>query len=129
MISQRGIEANPDKIKTIINMKEPVTSKYIQSLTGKVVALTRFISKATDRCAPFFKAFKGSKKYITWNDKCAEVFNNLKDYMSKSHLFSKLEVGDTLIIYLLVSASAISYVLIRNDDNVERSVYYASKAL
>ncbi|KAM2688266.1 hypothetical protein EV2_010937 [Malus domestica] len=29
MISQRGIEANPEKIKAIIDMKEPVTSKDI----------------------------------------------------------------------------------------------------
>ncbi|KAM1248355.1 hypothetical protein ACFX2J_044179 [Malus domestica] len=129
MISQRGIEANPEKIKAIFDMKEPVTSKDIQSLTGKVATLTRFISKATDRCAPFFKALKGSKKYITWTDECAEAFKNLKDYMSKAPLLSKPEVGDTFIIYLSVSASAVSSVLIRNDGNVERPVYYASKAL
>ncbi|KAM2661536.1 hypothetical protein EV2_023833 [Malus domestica] len=49
--------------------------------------------------------------------------------MSKSSLLSKPEVGDILIIYLSVSASAVSFVLIRNDGNVEWSVYYASKAL
>ncbi|KAM2286603.1 hypothetical protein ACFX1S_039049 [Malus domestica] len=49
--------------------------------------------------------------------------------MSKAHLLSKPEVGDTFIIYLLVSASAVSSILIRNDGNVERHVYYASKAL
>ncbi|KAM1830372.1 hypothetical protein ACFX14_023077 [Malus domestica] len=129
MISQRGIEANREKIKAIIDMKEPVTSKDIQSLTGKVAALTRFISKATDRCAHFFKALKGSKKYITWTDECAEAFKNLKNYMSKAHLLSKLEVGDTLIIYLSVSTSTVSSVLIRKDGNVERPVYYANKAL
>ncbi|KAM1441683.1 hypothetical protein ACFXTO_009764 [Malus domestica] len=129
MISQRGIEANPEKIKAILDIKEPVTSKDIQSLTGKVATLTRFISKATDRCAPFFKALKGSKKYITWTDECAEAFKNLKDYMSKALMFSKPEVGDTLMIYLLVLASAVSSVLIRNDGNVEWPVYYASKAL
>ncbi|KAM1493603.1 hypothetical protein ACFX10_025358 [Malus domestica] len=48
--------------------------------------------------------------------------------MSKTSLFSKPEVGDTLIIYLS-SVSAVSSVLIRNDGNVERPVYYASKAL
>ncbi|KAM1519049.1 hypothetical protein ACFX1Z_021905 [Malus domestica] len=106
MISQRGIEVNPEKIKAIIDMKESVTSKDIQSFTGKVVALTRFISKATDRCAPFFKELKGSKKYITWTDKCAEAFKNLKAYMSQASLLSKPE-----------------------DGNVERPVYYASKAL
>ncbi|KAM1892589.1 hypothetical protein EV1_035445 [Malus domestica] len=129
MISQRGIEANPEKIKTILDMKESVTSKNIQSLTGKVAALTRFISKATNRCAHFFKALKGSKKYITWTDECAEVFKNLKDYMSKAPLLSKPKVGDILIIYLSVSASAVSSVLIRNNGNVEWPVYYASKAL
>ncbi|KAM2305121.1 hypothetical protein ACFXTH_024738 [Malus domestica] len=106
MISQRGIEANPEKIKAILDMKEPVTSKDIQSLTGKVAALTRFISKATDRCAPFFKALKGNKKYITWTEECAKAFRNLKEYMSKAHLLSKPE-----------------------DNGVERPVYYASKAL
>ncbi|KAM1990292.1 hypothetical protein ACFX15_031564 [Malus domestica] len=129
IISQRGIEANPEKIKAIIDMKESVTSKDIQSLTGKVAALTRFISKATDRCAPFFKAIKGSKKYITWTDEYAEAFKNLKDYMSKAHLLSKPEVGDTFIIYLSISASAVSFILIRKDGNVEWPVYYASKAL
>ncbi|KAM1815906.1 hypothetical protein ACFX12_000374 [Malus domestica] len=112
-----------------LDMKEPVTSKDIQSLTGKVAALTRFISKATDRCAHFFKSLKGSKKYITWTDECAEAFKNLKEYMSKAHLLSKPEVGDTLIIYLSVSTSAVSSVLIRKDGNVKRPVYDASKTL
>ncbi|KAM2692261.1 hypothetical protein EV2_006579 [Malus domestica] len=98
-------------------MKEPVTSKDIQSFTSKVAALTRFISKATDRCAPFFKALKGSKKYITWTDECAKAFKNLKDYMSKAHLLSKLEVGDTLIIpfsfEMMVMSNGLSTTLVR----------------
>ncbi|KAM2651565.1 hypothetical protein EV1_015421 [Malus domestica] len=49
--------------------------------------------------------------------------------MSKAPLLSKPEVGDTSIIYLSVSASVVSSVLIRNDGNVKRHVYYASKAL
>ncbi|KAM2783856.1 hypothetical protein COP1_013298 [Malus domestica] len=50
-------------------------------------------------------------------------------FISKAALLSKPEVSDTLIIYLLVSASPVSFVLIRNDGNVERPVYYASKTL
>ncbi|KAM2885129.1 hypothetical protein FF1_012143 [Malus domestica] len=119
MINQRGIEANPEKIKAVFDMKEPVISKDIQSLTGKVAGLTRFIFNAIEICTPFFKALKGSKKYITWTGECAEAFKNLKDYMSKAYLLSKPEVGDTFIIYLSVSASAVSSVLIRKDSNVE----------
>ncbi|KAI5327825.1 hypothetical protein L3X38_027221 [Prunus dulcis] len=73
MISQRGIEANPEKIQAILDMTIPKTVKDIQSLTGCVAALTRFISKATDRCAPFFKALKGTKRNITWTAESSAV--------------------------------------------------------
>ncbi|XP_008231833.1 PREDICTED: uncharacterized protein LOC103331001 [Prunus mume] len=85
MISQRGIEANPEKIKAILDMAIPRTIKDIQSLTGRVAALTRFISKATDRCAPFFKALKGSKRSITWTAECDEAFNELKAPYFQAH--------------------------------------------
>ncbi|KAI5338425.1 hypothetical protein L3X38_017696 [Prunus dulcis] len=76
MISQRGIEANPKKIQAILDMKVPKMVKDIHSLTGRIVALTRFISKATDRCAPFFKALKGSKRNITWTTEYHLYFNS-----------------------------------------------------
>ena len=47
MVSQRGIEANPDKVKAIIKVKSPKTVKEVQSLTGKVATLNRFVSRAT----------------------------------------------------------------------------------
>ena len=44
MVSQRGIEANPKKIKAIMEVKSLKIVKEVQSLTGKVVALNRFFS-------------------------------------------------------------------------------------
>ncbi|CAL9004513.1 unnamed protein product [Prunus brigantina] len=79
MISQRGIEANPEKIQAILDMAIPKKVKDIQSLIGRVAALTRFIFKATDRCAPFFKALKGSKRSVTWTAECDKAFSELMD--------------------------------------------------
>ena len=45
MVSQRGIEANPDKIKERMEIKSPKTVKEVQSLMGKVAALNKFISR------------------------------------------------------------------------------------
>ncbi|KAI5324809.1 hypothetical protein L3X38_033882 [Prunus dulcis] len=129
MISQRGIEANPKKIQAILDMTLPKTVKDIQSLTGLVAALTRFISKATDRWAPFFKALKGSKRSITWTAECDKVFSELKKYMGEASLLSTPEPGDILMIYLSVSVTAVSSVLIRPRDSVEHPVHYVSKAL
>ncbi|CAL9019108.1 unnamed protein product [Prunus brigantina] len=64
MVSQCGIEANPQKIKALLNMTSLRTLKEVQSLTGHVAALNRFISRATDRCQPFFQAIKGRMKSL-----------------------------------------------------------------
>ena len=58
MVSQQGIEVNPDKVKAIIEVKSPKTMKEVQSLTRKVAALNKFFSRATDKCMPFFKVLK-----------------------------------------------------------------------
>ena len=58
MVSQRGIEANPDKIQAILNMERPRNVKEVQSLTARVAALNRFVSKATNKCLPFFKVLQ-----------------------------------------------------------------------
>ena len=60
MVSQRGIEANPDKIRAIMEMVPPRNVKEVQSLNGKIAALNRFVSRATDKCLPFFRTLKRS---------------------------------------------------------------------
>ena len=67
MVSQRGIEANPNKIKAILEMQPPKTTKEVQRLTGRVAALNRFMSQSTDKCLPFFKTLK---KAFVWIDEC-----------------------------------------------------------
>ena len=58
MVTQRGIEANPEKIRAILDMKHPSSKKEVQKLTGRVAALSRFISKSAERCLPFFKVLR-----------------------------------------------------------------------
>ena len=67
MVSHRGIEENLDKIQAILDMKPSQNVKEVQSLTGRVVALNRFVSKATDKCLPFFRVLK---KAFKWMDDC-----------------------------------------------------------
>ena len=56
----KGIEANLNKIRAIMEMKPPRNVKEVQSLNGKVAALNRFVSRATDKCLPFFHTLKKS---------------------------------------------------------------------
>ena len=58
MVSQRGIEANLEKVKAILEMSSPKTIKEVQKLTGRIAALNSFVSKVTDKCLSFFKTLK-----------------------------------------------------------------------
>ena len=60
MVSQRGIEVNPEKVRAIMELRPPRTVKEVQSLNGKIAALNRFVSKAMDKCLPFFRTLRKS---------------------------------------------------------------------
>ena len=55
LVSERGIEANPEKIDAIQQMKPPSSVHEVQKLAGRIAALSRFLSKAAKRGLPFFK--------------------------------------------------------------------------
>ena len=67
MVSQRGNEANPDKIRAIMEMALPRNVKEVQSLNGKIAALNRLVSRATNECLPFFCMLKRS---FEWTAEC-----------------------------------------------------------
>uniref|UniRef100_A0A2N9GUX3 Reverse transcriptase domain-containing protein n=1 Tax=Fagus sylvatica TaxID=28930 RepID=A0A2N9GUX3_FAGSY len=67
MVSQRGIQAKPNKIKAILDMQPLRTTKEAQGLTGRVAALNHFVSQSTDKCLPFFKTLK---KAFEWMEEC-----------------------------------------------------------
>ena len=64
MVIARGIEANPQQIKVVLDLKPTRTIKEVQSLTDRVLALNHFISRATDRCHVFFKLIKKARKKV-----------------------------------------------------------------
>uniref|UniRef100_A0A2N9I9Y3 Uncharacterized protein n=1 Tax=Fagus sylvatica TaxID=28930 RepID=A0A2N9I9Y3_FAGSY len=126
MVSQCGIEANPDKIKAILEMSPPTTVKKVQSLTGKATALNRFVSRSTDKCLPFFKILR---KAFQWTEECQHAFEELKVYLSSPPLLSPSKTGEELYLYLVVSSSAVSSALIHEEERVQKPVYYISRAL
>ena len=58
IVSQQGIEANPEKVKAILDMTSPRSVKEVQRLTRRIATLNRFVSRAIDKCLPFFKTLK-----------------------------------------------------------------------
>ena len=100
MVSHRGIEVNPEKVRAIMELSPLKTVKEVQSLNGKIMALNRFVSRATDKCLPFFRTLK---KSFEWTDECQQAFENLKVYLLSPPLLSPSKQGEELYLYLIVS--------------------------
>ena len=58
IVNNRGIEANPDKIKAVLDIPPPSNIKEVQRLTGRIAALSHFVSRANDKCQPFLQVLK-----------------------------------------------------------------------
>ncbi|KAL2230934.1 UNVERIFIED_CONTAM: hypothetical protein Sindi_1687800 [Sesamum indicum] len=98
MVTQRGIKANPLKMKAILDMKAPSNINEVQRLTGMVAALSRFISKLVEKSLSFKVLRK--EKHFKWDDSCQEAFDGLKQYLAGFPLLVKSSPGDTLYVYL-----------------------------
>ena len=125
MVSQRGIEVNPEKIRAIMELEPPMTAKEVQSLNGKIAALNRFISKAMDKCLPFFHTLR---KSFEWTNECQKAFEDLKKYLSSPPLLNLSKLGEELYLYLAISQAAVSVALVREEDGSQRLVYFISRA-
>ena len=67
IVSQRGIEVNPDKIKAIVEMKPPKTEKEILEFLGRIQYISRFIAQLTMTCEPLFRLIKKEVPTV-WNE-------------------------------------------------------------
>ena len=126
IVNYRGIKANPDKIKAVLDMPPPSNIKEVQRLTERIAALSIFVSKASDKCQPFFQVLK---KAFQWDTHCEEAFATLKTYLSSPPILVSPFEGELLTLYLAVSDLLTSVILVRDKDRVQHSVYYCSRAL
>jgi hypothetical protein len=77
LISERGIKGNPEKILAIIDMEQPWMLRHVQQLTGRLVALSRFISKLGENALPFYQLLRKIDKFV-WTTEAHAAFKELK---------------------------------------------------
>jgi hypothetical protein len=132
LVSTKGIEANPDKIKALIEMQDPVSVKDVQQLTGRVAALNMFIPRAAERSLPFFQVLRSTKNF-QWPEAQKQAFQELKDYLSNMTKLCPPEPKSPLLLYLSASNASASAVLVQEKEEEGKlkqiPIYFASEAL
>jgi hypothetical protein len=117
IISHHDIEANPEKISDISNMKAPTCIIDVQKLTRCMAALNRFISKLGESRLPFFKVLKHQEKFV-WTPEAEQALAQLKDFLSKPTVLIAPRKKEQLLLYLTATTHVVSTAIIieRQED-------------
>ena len=112
IISERGIEANPEKITAIANMGPIRDLKGVQRVMGCLVALSRFISCLGEKGLPLYRLLRKAERF-TWTP----------------------EAKEALLIYVAATTQVVSAAIVveRREEGhalpVQRPVYFISEVL
>nr|XP_025636282.1 uncharacterized protein LOC112730408 [Arachis hypogaea] len=90
MLTSRGIEANPEKCKAVLNMASPKTVKEVQQLAGRIAALSRFLPAVAKRSYHFFQTFSKGRKF-NWTEECENAFTELKHHLTSPPILQRPE--------------------------------------
>ena len=131
VITSEGIRANPEKTKAVMDMPSPKNLKQMQSLSGKLAALNRFLSKSAERSLPFLDTLKKctNKKDLKWTEAAEAAFLEMKKLASELPTLTTPMKGETLMMYLSAAEEAVSAVLLTERNGRQLPIHYVSRSL
>ena len=128
MVTDRGIEVDPSKVKAITEMPPPRTQKEVKGFMGRLQYISRFVNQLTTMCEPIFKLLKKNAK-LEWNEKCQLAFEEVKHYLTCPPVLVPPHKSKPLILYLTVMDEALGAMLAQEqpDSKKENAIYFVSR--
>jgi hypothetical protein len=107
IISHRGIEVNPGKIKAILDISQPNDLKDVQRLKGCVAAVSRFIICLGEKALPLYKLMKKLDKFV-WTDEADVALKDLKRVLSTAPVLAAPEDQEPMLLYMAATNGSLS---------------------
>jgi hypothetical protein len=134
IVSERGIEANPEKIMTITNMGHIKDLKGVQRVMGCLAALSRFISCLGERGLPLYRLLRKTERF-SWTPEAEKALGNLKALLTSAPILVPPAAGKALLIYVAATTQVVSAAIVveRREEGhallVQRPAYFISEVL
>jgi hypothetical protein len=111
IISERGIEANLEKISAITNTGPIHNLKGVQRVMGCLVVLSRFISRLGERGHPLHW-LQRKIDHFTWTPKAQEVLDGLKALLIKAPILMPPTEGEPPLLYIVGTTQVVSAAIV-----------------
>jgi hypothetical protein len=132
IVSQRGIEANPEKVAALERMGPIRDLKGVQKVLGCLAALSRFISRLGEKGLPLYRLLKKHERF-SWTVEAQETLDKLKASLAHSPILTPPQDSEPLYLYVAATTQVVSAVIVveRTEEGhalpVQRPVYYISE--
>jgi hypothetical protein len=111
IVSQRGIEANPTKIKAIEALEPPTQLRDMQKFAGCLASLSRFVSRLGEKAVPLYQLMKKTDHFI-WSQRADEAFNDLKRALSTAPILAAQAPRKPMLLYIVATLRVVSIVIV-----------------
>jgi hypothetical protein len=132
LVSSRGIEVNPGKIRAIERMKPLTDLKEVQKFTGCLASLSRFIRRLGEKALPLYQMMKKSDTFV-WTAQADAAFKELKQMLSTAPVLASPLPKEPMLLYIAATNRVVSVVVVvereEGGKTVQRPVYYLSEVL
>jgi len=128
MLTNRGIEANPEKCEAISSMRSPKNLKEVQRLMGRLAALSRFMPKLAEKAKPILKLLKKATRFH-WDEACEQSFESIKQFLTSPPILQRPDISLPLVVYLAATEDAVSAAIVQEKERKQQPVYFVSRTL
>ena len=111
LVSERGIKANPEKIKAIERMRKRARLRDVQKFTDCLASVSRFCSRQGERALPLYQLMNKTTMF-EWNDKEEKAFQDLKHMLSTAPVLATPIEKEPLLLYITVTSRSVSTVMV-----------------
>jgi len=134
IVSQCGIEANPEMVSAIARMGPIRDFKGVQKVTGCLAALSRFISRLGEKALPLYRLLKKAKRFLG-TPEAEEALDSLKKRLTSAPVLVPPQFAEPLLLYVAAMTQVVSAAVVveRQEEGhalpVQRPVYFISEVL
>jgi hypothetical protein len=102
IVSQRGIEANPETVAALKLMGSIRDLTGVQKVLGCLAALSRFISRLGEKGLPLYRLLKKHERF-SWNVEAQEALDKLKATLTHAPILTPPQDGEPLYLYVVAT--------------------------
>jgi hypothetical protein len=111
IVSQRGIEANPEKVAALERMGPIRDLKGVQKVLGCLAALSRFISRLGEKGVPHYRLLKKHERF-SWTVEAQEALDKLKASLAHAPILTPPQDSEPLYLYIAATAQVVSAIIV-----------------